>query len=66
MFQVGKAVIAKKQARWLLDRQAVEYRGVELQMSQISELMVSEYQHAYALLYDKLLFQAKDLIPMES
>ena len=28
--------------------------------------MVSKYQQAYALLYDKLLFQAKDLTPMES
>jgi hypothetical protein len=37
-----------------------------LQMSQISDLVVSEYQQAHALLYDELLFQAKDLIPMES
>ena len=66
MFKVGKATIAKHQARWLLDRQTVEYRGVELQMSQISNLVVSEYQQAYALLYDKLMFQAKDLTPMES
>jgi hypothetical protein len=63
---VGKAAIAKKQARWLLDGQSVEYRGIELQMAQISDLVVSEYQHAHALLYDELLFQVKDLIPMES
>ncbi|TVY12731.1 hypothetical protein LARI1_G009649, partial [Lachnellula arida] len=63
---VGKATIAKHQARWFLDGQTVEYRGVELQMSQISDLVVSEYQQAHALLYDDLLFQAKDLIPMES
>ena len=44
----------------------MEYRGVELQMSQISDLVVSEYQQAHALLYDELMFQAKDLIPMES
>jgi superfamily II DNA helicase RecQ len=66
LFKVGKAAIAKKQARWLLDGQSVEYRGIELQMAQISDLVVSEYQHAHALLYDELLFQAKDLIPMES
>jgi hypothetical protein len=66
LFKVGKAAIAKKQARWLLDGQSVEYRGVELQMSQVSDLVVSEYQYAHALLYDELLFQAKDLIPMES
>lgn len=33
---------------------------------QISDLVVSEYQQAHALLYDELLFQAKDLTPMES
>ena len=66
LFKVGKAAIAKHQARWLLDGQTVEYCGVELQMSQISDLVVSEYQQAHALLYDELLFQAKDLIPMES
>jgi hypothetical protein len=66
LFKVGKAAIAKHQARWSLDGQTVEYRGVELQMSQISDLVVSEYQQAYALLHDELLFQATDLIPMES
>jgi len=66
LFKVGKAAITKHQARWLLDGQTVEYRGVELQMSQISDLVVSEYQQAHALLYDELMFQAKDLIPMES
>jgi len=44
LFKVGKAAIAKYQARWLLDGQIVEYRGVELQMPQISDLVVSEYQ----------------------
>jgi hypothetical protein len=66
LFKVGKAAITKHQARWCLDGQTVEYRGVELQMSQISDLVVSEYQQAHGLLYDELLFQAKDLIPMES
>ncbi|KAG4427113.1 hypothetical protein IFR05_017404, partial [Cadophora sp. M221] len=66
LFKVGKAAIAKHQARWSLDGQTVEYRGVELRMSQISDLVASEYQRAHALLYDELLFQAKDLTPMES
>ena len=35
-------------------------------MAQIPQLVVSEYQQAHSLLYDKLLFQAKDLIPIES
>jgi hypothetical protein len=42
-FKIRKAAIAKKQARWLLDGQLVEYQGVELQMSQVSDLVVSEY-----------------------
>ena len=35
-------------------------------MSQISDLIVSEYQQAYALLHHELMFQAKDLTPVES
>jgi hypothetical protein len=35
-------------------------------MSQISDLVVSEYQQAHALLYYELLFQATDLTPMVS
>ena len=66
MFKVGKATIAKHQARWLLDGQTVEYHRVELQISQISDLVVSEYQQAHALLYNELIFQAKDLILIES
>jgi hypothetical protein len=48
-----------------LDRQTVEYRGVELQISQVSDLVVSEYHQAYALLYNELLLHARDLTPME-
>jgi hypothetical protein len=66
LFKVGKAAVAKHQARWRLDGQTVEYRGVELQMSHVSDLIRSEYQQAYTLLYDELMFQARDLIPMES
>jgi hypothetical protein len=66
LFKVGKAAIAKHQARWSLDGQTVEYCGVELQMAHIPQLIVSGYQQAHSLLYDELLFQAKDLVPMES
>lgn len=66
LFRVRKAAIAKHQARWSLDRQTVEYRGVELQISHVSDLILSEYQQAHALLYDELLFKARDLVPMES
>jgi hypothetical protein len=43
-----------------LDGQTVEYRGVELQISHVSDLILSEYQQAYALLYDELLFKARE------
>ena len=44
----------------------MEYGGLELQMSHIPQLIVSEYQSAHSLLFDKLMFGAKDLAPMES
>ncbi|KFY99227.1 hypothetical protein V498_00910 [Pseudogymnoascus sp. VKM F-4517 (FW-2822)] len=66
LFKVGKAAIVKHQARWSLDRQTVEYRGVELQMTQISQLILSEYQKAHSLLWDELLFGGEGLVPMES
>ena len=44
----------------------MEYRRVELQMAHVSQLVVSEYQQAHSLLYDELMFQAKDLVPVES
>ena len=44
----------------------VAYCGVELQMSQISDLVRSEFCEAKRLLRDKLMFQTRDLVPMES
>jgi hypothetical protein len=48
-----------------MDRQTVEFRRVALQILQILDLVVLEYQQAHALLYDELLLQSKDLIPIE-
>ncbi|KFY23902.1 hypothetical protein V491_02362 [Pseudogymnoascus sp. VKM F-3775] len=66
LFQVGKAAIARHQTRWSLYGQTVEYRGLEVQMSHVSQLIVSEYQQAHSLLYEELMFKAKNLIPMQS
>ncbi|RAL58160.1 hypothetical protein DID88_002364 [Monilinia fructigena] len=66
LFKVSKASITKHQARWSLDRQIVGYRGVELSMEQISDLVLSEFQQAHSLLYDELLFGMPDLITMVS
>ena len=35
-------------------------------MAQISQLVLSEYQQAYFLLHDELMFSARDLTLMES
>jgi Lhr-like helicase len=66
LFKVGKAAIAKHQATWSLDGERVTYRGLDLQMSHISQLILSEYQHAHSLLYNELLLGATHLIPLES
>ncbi|OBT59851.1 hypothetical protein VE03_10446, partial [Pseudogymnoascus sp. 23342-1-I1] len=66
LFKVGKAAITTHQARWSLDGQTVEYRGMELQMSHVSQLVVSEYQQVHALLYEELMFRAEDLVPMQA
>lgn len=55
LFQVCKTVITKDQARWSLDGQEVEYRGMQLRMEKVSRLMASEYRQAHSLLYDELL-----------
>lgn len=57
---------AKHQTWWSLDGQTVEYRGLELQMSHVLQLIMSEYQQAYSLLYEELMFKAKNLILMQS
>lgn len=66
LFKAAERAIAKHQARWSLDGQAVVYRGLELRMSHVSQLMVSEYQQARALLYEELMFKAEDLVPMHA
>jgi hypothetical protein len=66
LFKVSKGEITKHQAVWALDGQSVVYRGLELQMSHIPQLVASEYQAAHTLLYDDLMFKATDLTPMQS
>lgn len=66
LFEVAKAAMTKHAARWSLDGQTVEYCGLELQMSQVSALVASEYWQAHALLYDELLFGASELVAMQA
>jgi hypothetical protein len=66
LFGVSRRELSKHQARWSLDGQRVEYRGLELQMCHVPQLVISEFQQAHDLLYSELLFQAQDLTPMQS
>ena len=66
LFKVSKREISKYQARWSLDGQTVVYRGLELQMCHVPQLVISEFQQAHDLLYNELFFQAQDLTPMQS
>ncbi|KAL7917060.1 hypothetical protein ACQKWADRAFT_326670 [Trichoderma austrokoningii] len=58
---VAKSAVASNQARWSLDGREIDYLGIKLQMEHISQLVVSEYRRARALLHDELLFGAVDL-----
>ncbi|KAH6959554.1 hypothetical protein BKA56DRAFT_449155, partial [Ilyonectria sp. MPI-CAGE-AT-0026] len=62
---VAKSVIARNQARWSLDGQEIDYLGTKLHMKHISQLLVSEYKRARAILYDDLLFGANSIVPIE-
>jgi hypothetical protein len=66
LFAVSKQLLAKHQAIWSLDGQTVLYRDVNLQLSHVSQLVLSEYQQAYTLLYDELMFNTGSLPSLES
>lgn len=63
---MGKVIIAIYQAWWSLDNQMVEYWEVELQIAQILYFVLFKYQQAHFLLYDKLMFGARNLTPIKS
>jgi Orsellinic acid/F9775 biosynthesis cluster protein D/Helicase conserved C-terminal domain/DEAD/DEAH box helicase len=60
LFEVSKNQLARFQARWSLDKKTVGYKGVELQMSHIPQLILSEYRKAYTFLHQDLLFEGLD------
>ena len=66
LFAVSKQLLAKHQAIWSLDGQTVLYRGVNLQLSHVSQLVLSEYQQVYTLLYNELMFNTGSLPSLES
>lgn len=66
LFAASRTAIAKNQARWSLDGQTINYMGTRLYMEQVSQLVVSEFRQAHSLLYDELLFGAKEIAPVEA
>jgi hypothetical protein len=65
LFAASKTSMTKHQARWSLDKETIEYRGVELRMEHVSQLVASEFRQAHSLLYDELLFGMEDVAPIE-
>ncbi|KAL7939992.1 hypothetical protein V8C42DRAFT_349839 [Trichoderma barbatum] len=66
LFKVSETTVVKKQARWLLDGDMIEYWGTALHMKHITQLMGVEYRQAYVLLHDELLLgKSKNLVPLE-
>ncbi|EFZ03297.2 tlh3 [Metarhizium robertsii ARSEF 23] len=63
---VAQAAITSDQARWSLDGQEIDFRGIKLRMEHVPQLVVSEYRRARSLLYDKLMFGAKDVPSIEA
>ncbi|KAG6090771.1 hypothetical protein E4U30_007991, partial [Claviceps sp. LM220 group G6] len=64
--KVCKGVIASNQARWSSDGQEITYRGTTLSITEhIPQLILFQYQRAYALLFDTLLFGEKSLGPIQ-
>ena len=63
---VAQGAISSNQARWSSDGQEMELQGTALKMSQVPQLVVSEYRRARNLLYNKLLFGSKDVPLLEA
>jgi hypothetical protein len=59
---VARSAIARDQARWSLDGQAITYLGTTLRLDHVSTLIVSEFRRAQTLLHNKLLFGAHEEI----
>ena len=65
LFQVSRRQLARHQARWSLNRQTVGYRGVNLHIKQIPQLVMLEYQEAYTILHEDLLFDPNSALDLD-
>lgn len=60
IFKTVAGISIKHHARWSIDGETVDYKGIKLRINQVSELVLSEYQQAKAILYEDLLFGMLD------
>ncbi|KAG5934179.1 hypothetical protein E4U59_006368 [Claviceps monticola] len=64
--KVSKGAIASNQARWSSDGRQITYRGTALSITEhIPQLILAQYQRAYELLFDTLLFGEQSLGPVQ-
>ncbi|KAG5912716.1 hypothetical protein E4U61_008031 [Claviceps capensis] len=64
--KVSKGAIASNQARWSSDGQQITYSGTTLSITEhIPQLILAQYQRAYELLFDTLLFGENSLGPIQ-
>ena len=58
---ISKQAVGTHQATWDEDEKIVTYRDIDLHMDHIQQLLQHEFGRAKRLLYDELMFSAKDL-----
>ncbi|KAG5929523.1 hypothetical protein E4U60_007398 [Claviceps pazoutovae] len=64
--KVSKGAIASNQARWSSDGRQITYLGTTLSITEhIPQLILAQYQRAYELLFDSLLFEEKSIGTMQ-
>jgi hypothetical protein len=61
-----KTTVARNQARWSIDGQAITYMGTQLHMQQVSVLNESDHRQAHSILFEELLFVADDIALIEA
>lgn len=65
--KVARSAINRRQARWSWDGTEITYLGTTLNIKKhVPQLLLEEYRRARNLLYDVLLFGARDIAPVEA
>jgi hypothetical protein len=58
LFIVSKEVVGPHQAQWDVDEKVLIYQDVNLHIDHVPRLLLSNFQQAQHLLYNKLMFGA--------